>query len=285
MVAATFDAVAFLRHLTPRPGVYRMLDAAGEILYVGKARNLKKRVSSYYRKTGLSPKTAALMAQVAQIEVTVTHTESEALILENTLIKEHQPRYNILLRDDKSYPYIYISTDQAYPRITLHRGARKGQGRYFGPYPNANAVRESLHLLQKVFRVRQCEDSFFSNRSRPCLQYQIKRCTGPCVGLVSEEHYAEDVRHTMLFLDGRDSEVIEDIGRQMEAAAARLDYENAARFRQSAACPGTPVRQRRTRRSGYHCGGEQGRQQLPAGLLHSWWTQSGQQDILSAGAC
>ena len=231
MVAATFDAVAFLRHLTPRPGVYRMLDAEGEILYVGKARNLKKRVSSYYRKTGLSPKTAALMAQVAQIEVTVTHTESEALILENTLIKEHQPRYNILLRDDKSYPYIYISTDQAYPRITLHRGARKGQGQYFGPYPSAGAVRETLNLLQKLFRVRQCEDSFYSNRSRPCLQYQIKRCTGPCVGLVSEEHYAEDVRHTMLFLDGRNSEVIEDIGRQMEAAAARLDYENAARFR------------------------------------------------------
>ncbi|MFZ5622666.1 MAG: excinuclease ABC subunit UvrC [Pseudomonadota bacterium] len=228
---APFDAAGFLRHLTSHPGVYRMLAADGEVLYVGKARNLKRRVASYFRRTGLSPKTQALMAQMASVEVTVTHTESEALLLENNLIKEFQPRYNILLRDDKSYPYIYLSTGQTYPRITVHRGARRAEGRYFGPYPNASAVRESLHLLQKVFRVRQCEDSFFSNRSRPCLQYQIKRCTAPCVGLISPEDYAEDVRHTVQFLEGRNSEIVEELGRKMDAAAAALDYETAARYR------------------------------------------------------
>jgi len=208
-----------------------MLDKRGDILYVGKARNLKKRVSSYFRKTGLAPKTAALMSQMARVEVAVTHTEGEALILENTLIKTHRPRYNILLRDDKSYPFIYLSSDQTYPRLTLHRGARRGAGRYFGPYPNAGAVRESLHLLQKVFRVRQCEDSFFQNRSRPCLQYQIKRCTAPCVGLISAEDYAEDVRHTVLFLEGRSSAVIEELVEKMEHAAEQLDYEQAALYR------------------------------------------------------
>ncbi|WJW74291.1 excinuclease ABC subunit UvrC [Thiohalobacter sp. IOR34] len=227
---AGFDVDSFLRSLTGRPGVYRMLDAEGRILYVGKARNLKKRVSSYFRKA-LDTKTQALMAQVRQVEVTVTHTESEALILESTLIKTHRPRYNILLRDDKSYPYIYISTDQTYPRISLHRGARSGKGRYFGPYPNAHAVRESLHLLQKVFRVRQCEDSFFANRSRPCLQYQIKRCSAPCTGEISPEDYARDLRHTELFLEGRNSEVVEALARRMEAAAERLDYEQAALYR------------------------------------------------------
>ena len=226
-----FDAAGFLRHLTSHPGVYRILAADGELLYVGKARNLKKRVASYFRKTGLSAKTQALMAQMASVEVTATHTESEALLLENNLIKEFQPRYNILLRDDKSYPYIYLSTGQTYPRIAMHRGTRRAEGRYFGPYPNASAVRESLHLLQKVFRVRQCEDSFFSNRSRPCLQYQIKRCTAPCVGLVSPEDYAEDVRHTMQFLEGRNSEIVDELGRKMDAAATALDYELAARYR------------------------------------------------------
>ncbi len=208
-----------------------MLAMDGEVLYVGKARNLRKRVSSYFRSRGLNVKTQALMDQVGSVEVTVTHTESEALLLENNLIKQHQPRYNILLRDDKSYPYIYLSSTQAYPRIAVHRGARKAEGRYFGPYPNANAVRESLHLLQKVFRVRQCEDSFFSNRSRPCLQYQIKRCTAPCVGLISPEDYAEDVRHTVQFLEGRSTEIADELGQRMEAASARLDYETAARYR------------------------------------------------------
>ena len=226
-----FDANEFLRHLTSHPGVYRMLGKDGEVLYVGKARNLKNRVSSYFRSGGLSPKTQVLMAQVINVEITVTHTESEALILENTLIKSLQPRYNILLRDDKSYPYIYLSSSQTYPRLTLHRGARKAKGRYFGPYPNATAVRESLHLLQKVFRVRQCEDSFFENRSRPCLQYQIKRCTAPCVELISPAAYAEDVRHTVQFLEGRNSEVIDELAQRMEAAAAALAYEDAARYR------------------------------------------------------
>ena len=230
MMDEPFDPREFLRHLTSRPGVYRMLGEDGEILYVGKARNLKKRLSNYFRKA-LDTKTQALMNQMARIEVTVTHTESEALILENTLIKGHQPRYNVLLRDDKSYPYIHISTDQDYPRIALHRGARKGGGRYFGPYPSAHAVRESLYLLQKVFRVRQCEDSVFRNRSRPCLQYQIKRCSGPCVGLVTPEEYARDVEHTILFLEGRNDRVIAELVEHMEQAAERLEFELAALYR------------------------------------------------------
>lgn len=226
-----FDAKQFVRHLTSRPGVYRMLSRVGEVLYVGKARNLKKRVSSYFRKSGLSVKTQALMSQVGSVEVTVTHTEGEALLLENNLIKELKPRYNILLRDDKSYPYIYLSTDQAYPRISLHRGARKGKGRYFGPYPNAHAVRESLNLLQKMFRVRQCEDSFFRNRSRPCLQYQIQRCSGPCVDKVAPEDYAQDVRHTELFLEGKNSQLVDELVSRMEASSEALDFEQAALYR------------------------------------------------------
>ena len=228
--ASSFDARDFLRHLTARPGVYRMFAADGEVLYVGKARNLKKRVSSYFRSGGLSAKTQALMAQTVSVEVTVTHTESEALLLENNLIKEIQPRYNILLRDDKSYPYIFLSS-ATYPRLSLHRGARKAKGRYFGPYPNAQAVRESLHLLQKVFRVRQCEDSFFANRSRPCLQYQIKRCTAPCVQAITPDLYAEDVRHTIQFLEGKNTEIVDELAQRMEQAAAALDYETAARYR------------------------------------------------------
>ena len=226
-----FDAQLFLRALTTRPGVYRMLDAQGDILYVGKARNLKNRVSSYFRKSGLPPKTLVMMQQMAGVEVTVTHTEAEALILENTLIKTHLPRYNILLRDDKSYPYIFLSTEDQFPRLSLHRGAKRRKGRYFGPYPSAGAVRDSLHLLQKTFRVRQCEDSFFANRSRPCLQYQIKRCTAPCVGLVDSEKYAEDVRHTIRFLEGGSSTLREELAEKMEAAARALDYESAATYR------------------------------------------------------
>jgi len=226
-----FDAQDYLKNLTPRPGVYRMLDGEGVVLYVGKARNLRKRVASYFRRTGLGSKTRALVAQIAAIEVTVTHTEGEALLLENNLIKSLRPRYNVLLRDDKSYPYIYLSTDQQYPRLAFHRGAKRGKGSYFGPYPGAGAVRESLHLLQKLFKVRQCEDSFFSNRSRPCLQYQIKRCTAPCVGYISPEDYAEDVRNTVLFLEGGDRAVIDGLVARMEKASAALEYEKAAAFR------------------------------------------------------
>jgi excinuclease ABC subunit C len=226
-----FDAGDFLKTLTSRPGVYRMLDARGKVLYVGKARNLKKRVASYFRQSGLSVKTQALVGQIAGIEVTVTNTEGEALLLENNLIKKLRPRYNVLLRDDKSYPYIYLSTDQEFPRLSFHRGARRGKGRYFGPYPSSGAVRESLHLLQKLFRVRQCEDSFFRNRTRPCLQYQIKRCTAPCVGYVSAGEYAGDVDNTVMFLEGRSRAVIDARVKQMERAAAGLRYEQAAEIR------------------------------------------------------
>jgi excinuclease ABC subunit C len=226
-----FEASSFLRTLTARPGVYRMLDAHGEVLYVGKARNLKKRVSSYFRKSRLAVKTHAMMQQMASVEITVTNTEAEALILENNLIKTHRPRYNVLLRDDKSYPFIYLSSEDDYPRLAVHRGARRLKGRYFGPYPSAGAVRETLHLLQKTFRVRQCEDSFFRNRSRPCLQYQIKRCTAPCVGFIDTEAYAEDVRHTVLFLEGKSTALNDELAVRMEAAAARLDYESAALYR------------------------------------------------------
>ena len=218
-----FDARSFLRTLTTHPGVYRMLDSRGDILYVGKARNLKNRVSSYFRKSGLPAKTQSMMQQMASVEVTVTHTEAEALILENTLIKAHRPRYNILLRDDKSYPYIFLSSEDEFPRLALHRGARRRDGRYFGPYPSAGAVRESLHLLQKTFRVRQCEDSFFRNRSRPCLQYQIKRCTAPCVGLVEPGRYAEDVRHTIRFLEGGSADLRNELAEKMAAAAQALE--------------------------------------------------------------
>lgn len=230
-----FDAKAFLRTLTTRPGVYRMVGADGEILYVGKARNLKNRVSSYFRSGAQSIKTRALMEQVSSVHVTVTNTEGEALLLENNLIKEFKPRYNVLLRDDKSYPYIYLSIEDEYPRLAFHRGARRAKGRYFGPYPNAGAVRESLNLLQKTFRVRQCEDSFFRNRSRPCLQYQIKRCSAPCVRLPSPAEYARDVRHTELFLEGRSSEVIDELVSRMEDAAAHMEYEQAARYRDQVA--------------------------------------------------
>jgi excinuclease ABC subunit C len=224
----SFDAKAFLKTLTSRPGIYRMLGCDKTVLYVGKAGNLKKRVSSYFRKTGLSAKTRVLVEQIEAIEVTVTHTEGEALLLESNLIKQFRPRYNVLLRDDKSYPYIYLSADQDYPRLTLHRGARRKKGRYFGPYPSAGAVRASLHMLQKLFRVRQCEDSFFANRSRPCLQYQIKRCAAPCVDLISPAEYADDVRRTVLFLEGKSSRVVDDLVASMEAASGRQDYEQAA---------------------------------------------------------
>lgn len=228
---AAFDGKAFCKALPAKPGVYRMLDADERIIYVGKARNLKSRVSSYFLRTVSSSKTAALVAQICAIEITITRTESEALILENTLIKEHRPRYNILLRDDKSYPYILLSDKDKYPRLSFHRGKRSGGGQYFGPYPGAGAVRETLNLLQKLFQVRQCDDNFFKNRSRPCLQYQIKRCSGPCVGLVSQEKYLDDVRHTSLFLKGKNNEVIDALIADMERASKALAFERAATLR------------------------------------------------------
>jgi excinuclease ABC subunit C len=222
---------SILKTLPELPGVYRMLNKSGEIIYVGKAVNLKKRVSSYFQKTHLDPKTASLVDNIEDIETTVTHTESEALLLENNLIKQHLPRYNILYRDDKSYPYIYISTEQDFPRLAFHRGARSGKGRYFGPYMSAGAVRETLAVLQKVFSVRQCSESFYKNRSRPCLQYQIKRCTAPCVGLIDKRMYGEEVNHVIMFLEGKSNELNDLLIEEMEAASKRLDYETAARLR------------------------------------------------------
>jgi excinuclease ABC subunit C len=229
---APFDFDAFLETLTNQSGVYRMLDRRGQVLYVGKARSLKKRVASYFRASEqLEPKTRALMSHSTSVEVTVTHTETEALLLENNLIKEHRPRYNIVLRDDKSFPYIYLATKDAFPRLAFHRGPQKRPGRYFGPYAGAGAVRETLGLLQKLFLVRQCEDSFFRNRSRPCLQYQIKRCTAPCVGLVDEASYADDVRHAVMFLEGKSEEMIDELVARMEAASKSLGYERASHYR------------------------------------------------------
>ena len=228
----SFDASAFLRTLTNNPGVYRMLDKDARVLYVGKARNLKKRVSSYFRETGqLEGKTRALMSHTCSVEVTVTHTEGEALLLENNLIKEFKPRYNVVLRDDKSFPYIYLATEKEFPRLAFHRGPRRGKGRYFGPYPSAGATRATLNLLQKLFRVRQCDESFFNNRSRPCLQYQIKRCTAPCVGQVKPADYAADVRHATMFLEGKSEEMIAELVSRMEQAAGAQDFEAAARYR------------------------------------------------------
>ncbi|HFD91989.1 MAG TPA: excinuclease ABC subunit UvrC [Gammaproteobacteria bacterium] len=226
-----FDHKARLKTIPARPGVYRMLNEAGETIYVGKARNLKNRVASYFSSRDASPKTRAMVAHIAAIEVTVTHTENEALLLENNLIKSLRPRYNVLLRDDKSYPYIYCSTDQAFPRLGFHRGARRQPGRYFGPYPSTSAVRDTLNQMQKLFQVRQCEDSFYRNRSRPCLQYQIKRCSAPCVGRIDADAYGKAVRHAIMFLEGRNSQVIDELVARMDEAAQRLEYEAAGQYR------------------------------------------------------
>ncbi|WP_232023532.1 excinuclease ABC subunit UvrC [Thiomicrorhabdus aquaedulcis] len=227
-----FDIEAFLKQLTQRPGVYQMLNTQGVIIYVGKAKNLKRRVSSYFKKNHEERKTTAMVAQVARIEITVTDTESEALILENTLIKRHKPKYNILFRDDKSYPYLFVSTGKPFPSLSYHRGAKRRVGEYFGPFPNANAVHQTLQSLQKLFLVRQCAESVFNHRSRPCLQYQIKRCSAPCVdGLITQAQYSEDVRHTMMFLEGKSFNVIDELAHKMERSAESLEFEQAALYR------------------------------------------------------
>ena len=226
-----FNSKAFLSTVTSQPGVYRMYDATGTVIYVGKAKDLKKRLTSYFRTQVGSRKTEVLVSNIQNIDVTVTHTETEALLLEHNYIKLYQPRYNVLLRDDKSYPYIFLSSD-THPRLAMHRGAKHAKGEYFGPFPNGYAVRETLALLQKVFPIRQCENSVYRNRSRPCLQYQIGRCLGPCVaGLVSEEEYAQQTDYVRLFLAGKDDQVINQLVKRMEEASMALRFEDAARLR------------------------------------------------------
>jgi excinuclease ABC subunit C len=226
-----FDAKSFVDSLPGRPGVYRMLDGDGQILYVGKARNLKSRVASYFQPSNVQPKVQALIAKTAHMEVTITNSDTEALLLEYNLIKKHRPRFNVVLRDDKSFPYLHLETNHEFPRLNFYRGSRKEPGKYFGPYPSAGAVRDTLQQLQKLFRIRNCDDAYFANRSRPCLQYQIQRCTAPCVGLVSKDHYARDVSSAIKVLEGRNDEVGEELGRRMDAAAERLDFEEAAQLR------------------------------------------------------
>ena len=231
MTQLDFDIQNFLKNLTKRPGIYKMLNEKGDIIYIGKAKNLKNRVSSYFRKTTASPKQQAMVVKITSIEVTVTHTEGEALLLESQQIKRFKPRYNICLRDDKSYPYLYISSEHKFPQITFHRGAKKKRGKYFGPYPSAGAVKETLKLLQKIFPVRQCEDSYFNNRTRPCLQYQIERCTAPCVDLIDQSSYAEDMSNTILFLEGKGNLLIDQLINKMELASSNLEFEKAVIYR------------------------------------------------------
>ncbi len=226
-----FDHQAFLKNLTNQPGVYRMYNQKEEVIYVGKAKNLKKRVASYFRSNVDSIKTRSLVKQICEMDVTVVHSEAEAFILENNYIKKYKPRYNVLLRDDKSYPFIFLS-DHSHPRLSNHRGPKKLKGEYFGPYPSAWAVRESLRTMQRLFPIRQCEDSYYRARTRPCLQYQLQRCAGPCVeGLVSEEEYSQQVQYARLFLKGKNKQVIDSLVGKMEQASTDLRFEAAARYR------------------------------------------------------
>lgn len=226
-----FDHTAFLRTLTSQPGVYRMYNDQGDVIYVGKAKNLKKRVSSYFRKQLDNAKTRSLVASIANMDITVVNSETEAFLLENNFIKKYKPRYNVVMRDDKSYPFIFLSS-HTHPRLSFHRGPQKKKGEYFGPYPSAWAVRESLRTMQKIFPVRQCEDSYYRARSRPCLQYQMKRCSAPCVeGYVSDDEYKEQVDLARLFLNGKNQQVIGTLVEKMEDASERLNFEAAARYR------------------------------------------------------
>jgi len=231
VTARAFDPKEFVASLPKRPGVYRMLGAQGELLYVGKARSLKDRVGSYFNPSRVDPKIQTLVNQIAGIEVTVTGSETDALLLEYNLIKAHRPRFNVTLRDDKSFPYIYLHNTHEFPRLSFYRGARNLPGRYFGPFPSAYSVKESLHQLQKLFRIRNCRDTFFANRSRPCLQHQIGRCSAPCVGLISREEYAQDMKAAVKVLEGSGQEVTAELEARMEDAATKLEFERAARIR------------------------------------------------------
>jgi excinuclease ABC subunit C len=231
MSAKMFDAKEFVGSLPRRPGVYRMYNAAHELLYVGKARNLRDRVGTYFAASNVNPKVQALVHQIAAIEVTVANSETEALLLEYNLIKAHKPRFNVVLRDDKSFPYIQVQDNHEFPRLAFYRGPRSAPGRYFGPFPSAGAVKDTLRQLQKLFRIRNCRDSFFANRSRPCLQHQIGRCSAPCVGLVTRESYAQDIDSAVKVLEGRDEEVTALLEKRMEEAASRLEFERAAVIR------------------------------------------------------
>jgi excinuclease ABC subunit C len=226
-----FDAKEFVSSLPRRPGVYRMYNAAHDILYIGKAKNLRDRVGTYFAASNVNPKVQTLVAQIADIEVTVANSETEALLLEYNLIKAHKPRFNVVLRDDKSFPYIQVQDNHEFPRLAFYRGSRSAPGRYFGPFPSAGAVKDTLRQLQKLFRIRNCRDSFFANRSRPCLQHQIGRCSAPCVGLVTRESYAQDFSSAVKVLEGRDDEVTALLEARMEEAASRLEFERAAVIR------------------------------------------------------
>jgi len=220
-----------LKNIAHQPGIYQMVNAAGTVIYVGKARDVRQRVSSYFRSPLDSVKTEKLMSLVVDFQVTYTDSENEALLLEANLIKELKPKYNVLLRDDKSYPYLFLSTTHTFPRLDFHRGAKKQKGRYFGPYPNAGSVRENLALIQKLFKLRQCDDVFFANRTRPCLQYQINRCTAPCVGYVTPEEYQQQVQNAILFLEGKSGLIVKKLQHEMDDAAEKFNYEEAARIR------------------------------------------------------
>ena len=228
----SFNSKKFVSSLTSRPGIYCMKNNNDKVIYIGKAKNLKKRVSSYFNRADSAPiKTQVMMKQVDNIDVTITETESEALILENNLIKEYKPKYNIIFRDDKSYPYIYLTTTHKFPRFNYYRGSLKGEGKYFGPFPSAGSVKKTLNLIQKLFLIRSCEDSVFANRSRPCLQYQIKRCSAPCVNYITKEDYQSDIDNAVLFIEGKKEKIIKTLTEPMQIAADELDYEKAAKLR------------------------------------------------------